>query len=215
MIVFTEITAAKEAEVDLKALNNHLAGLATTDALTGLANRRAFDTALDNLTYKAVQAQQDLALLMIDVDRFKAYNDTYGHPAGDACLKAIARSLARSAGVHPGAIVARYGGEEIAVILPSIQEREAFQAASRMCEAVRACALLHSGSEKGVVTVSIGVAMLSRRSGRRRGDLLKDADAGLYSAKARGRDQVQLGQNAKGATVTQTNETSAVKPRSA
>jgi diguanylate cyclase (GGDEF)-like protein/PAS domain S-box-containing protein len=192
MIVFTDITAAKQAEVNLQTLNNQLTELATTDALTGLSNRRAFDKAIDDLTRHAEQTGEDLALLMIDVDRFKSYNDTYGHPAGDVCLQAISQALTQVAARHPEAVVARYGGEEIAVILPCIQEAEASQMASRLCEVVRSRALPHSGSEKGIVTVSIGVAMHSRRGGRRREDLVKDADMALYDAKALGRDQVRL-----------------------
>ncbi|KQS59350.1 hypothetical protein ASG39_18700 [Rhizobium sp. Leaf371] len=194
MIVFTDVTAAKEAEVDLKVLNTHLAGLATTDALTGLSNRRAFDLALDEMTRKAKEAgeaNEGLGLLMIDVDRFKAYNDTYGHPAGDACLKAIAACLAEAASVHPDAVVARYGGEEIAVILPGVGEEQALHIAERLCAAVRGRMMPHAGSDKGIVTVSIGVALSSPHGGQRRDDLLTEADSGLYSAKALGRDQVQ------------------------
>jgi diguanylate cyclase (GGDEF)-like protein/PAS domain S-box-containing protein len=192
MIVFTDVSVAKQTVANLTSLNSHLAGLATTDALTGLANRRAFDTKLNELTRSATKAGEGLALLMIDVDRFKSYNDTYGHPAGDACLQVIAERLAEAAAAHPDAMVARYGGEEIAVILPRVQTDEGLQIATQLCEAVRARALPHSGSEKGIVTVSIGVASLSHGSGRRSDDLLKDADAGLYNAKALGRDQVQL-----------------------
>jgi diguanylate cyclase (GGDEF)-like protein len=192
MIVFTDVTAAKQAEVNLQTLNNQLTELATTDALTGLSNRRAFDQALDSLTQKADQTGEDLALLMIDVDCFKSYNDTYGHPAGDACLQMISHSLAQAAARYPEAVVARYGGEEIAVILPSIQEKDAVEIALHLCEGVRRRALPHSVSEKGIVTVSIGVAMHSRKSGRRREDLVKDADLALYDAKALGRDQVRL-----------------------
>lgn len=194
MIVFTDVTAAKKAEVDLKVLNNHLAGLATTDALTGLFNRRAFDVALDDMTRKAVEAGQGLGLLLIDVDRFKAFNDTYGHPEGDACLKAIATSLLQASSIHPGAVVARYGGEEIAVILPDVRAGAALEIAEALCAAVRARGIPHAGSEKGIVTVSIGVAQSSLRGAHRKDDLLKEADSGLYSAKALGRDQVQLAQ---------------------
>ncbi|KQS78842.1 hypothetical protein ASG25_09435 [Rhizobium sp. Leaf384] len=197
MIVFTDVTAAKEDEVNLKALNVHLVGLATTDSLTGLANRRAFDAAFDDLTRDCLQAGDDLALLMIDVDWFKAYNDTYGHPAGDACLKTISAALARTVATYPRAVIARYGGEEIAVIVPGVREFQGSALASSLCEAVRACALPHAASEKGIVTVSVGSALLSKRTGRRRGDLLADADAGLYEAKAHGRDQVRSAQAPK------------------
>lgn len=191
MVVFTDITDVKEAEADLKAMNLRLADLATTDALTGLANRRAFDEALIEKTLQACRTGHDLALMMIDVDRFKAYNDTYGHRAGDAALQQVAHIVREIGSAHDHALVARYGGEEIAVIIPRLDAAAALTVAESMCAAVRTAALVHGESEHGIVTVSIGIALLSRRQGRRTTDLVDNADKALYQAKADGRNQAR------------------------
>jgi diguanylate cyclase (GGDEF)-like protein len=127
---------------------------------------------------------------MIDVDRFKAYNDRYGHPAGDKALKLVTNCL-REAALRPGDSLARYGGEEFVAILPNTDEDGAYVIAERLRKSLRHLALPHEGSEKGVITVSIGIASYGSHIVERRDtDLLRRADQALYDAKAAGRDRV-------------------------
>ena len=148
--------AAEAANRALEAANEALEALAMQDALTGLANRRHFDRALDEEFRRAMRSNTSLALVMIDVDQFKQFNDTYGHPEGDACLRAIGAVVARLLN-RPGDVAARYGGEEIAVILPGNSEAEACEMAARIADDIRRLDIPHEGSIHGVVTVSAGV----------------------------------------------------------
>lgn len=178
----------KNAEGALRTLTNELQQLATTDGLTGLMNRRAFDLAFAAELARAAREHASLALLMIDVDKFKNYNDRYGHPAGDDCLRAVALVL-KQAIKRPADIVARYGGEEFVVLLPSTDEDGALVIAEDARKSLRALAIPHEASPKGVVTASIGLCV-SVGDGERDIDLLARADEALYDAKAAGRDRV-------------------------
>lgn len=181
MIAFSDVTIHREREERLRELNEKLSALAATDSLTGLTNRRAFDEALR----QAVIAGRGLSLLMIDVDRFKAYNDGYGHLEGDECLRRVAERLASTFAPVRGSVVARYGGEEFTVLLPLVGVQEAQSLALLACNSVRGLGVPHDFSEKGLVTVSVGVAGSMIGSAR---EILTAADAGLYAAKAAGRD---------------------------
>ncbi|MDM9627652.1 diguanylate cyclase [Rhizobium sp. S152] len=181
LIVFSDVTAHREREERLRELNERLSTLASTDSLTGLTNRRAFDNALA----KALIPGRRLSLLMIDVDSFKAYNDGYGHLEGDECLRQVADRLAETFAPVYGAVAARYGGEEFTILLPSVDLDEAQSLALMACNSVRGLSIPHTFSEKGVVTVSVGIACTASGSAR---ELLNSADAGLYAAKAAGRD---------------------------
>jgi diguanylate cyclase (GGDEF)-like protein len=175
---------------ELSALNRELLRLSTVDALTGIANRREFDSGLERLWRSAACSREPLALIMIDVDHFKAYNDDFGHQAGDDCLRTIARCLAQSL-LRPGDFVARYGGEEFAAVLPATALDAAVVVAERMRAAVRQKAIPHRpGSEPGIVTVSLGVTSALPARGGAFQDLVASADRALYEAKRRGRDQV-------------------------
>jgi diguanylate cyclase (GGDEF)-like protein len=172
--------------------------LTSTDALTGIANRRAFDQELEREWRRATRARTPLALLMVDVDCFKPYNDTRGHPAGDACLRAVAQALA-GATRRAGDLVARYGGEEFVVLLPQATTDEAERLAQHMCEAVQALDMPHGASVAGPnVTVSIGVGSVvpawfgqeaDSHDGAPAGRLLEAADQALYQAKEAGRNR--------------------------
>jgi diguanylate cyclase (GGDEF)-like protein len=157
--------------------------LATTDALTGLKNRRKFDTAIDAEWRRATRQKSPLALLMIDADHFKAYNDTFGHQAGDEILVGIAICISDSVR-RAGDCAARYGGEEFAVLLPGLSPEEAVRVAETIRQKVR------DWSE--VTTVSIGIASLTPSASMDCSELVKAADKALYAAKANGRDQSVL-----------------------
>ncbi|HEY5800903.1 MAG TPA: diguanylate cyclase, partial [Burkholderiaceae bacterium] len=180
-----------DTQTKLLASNAELERLALQDALTGLANRRQFDLALASEFRRAVRRQTSLALLMLDVDNFKRYNDEYGHPAGDRCLQAISGVIH---GQRPGDLSARYGGEEFAILLPDTTLDGAVKLAQHLRDGVRALKLPHKRNPAGIVTISIGVAALTPPRGE--GDahlLLQTADAALYAAKASGRDAVSTG----------------------
>ena len=191
LIVYSDVTAAKDADAHLRSLNQRLEAMALHDGLTGLLNRRAFDIELDAAVARARGGGETFSLLMIDVDHFKAFNDTYGHPAGDDCLRAIGNRVRTALRSYFGAQVARYGGEEIAAILPHAREGEANAVASLVVSAVRALGLAHVGSDRAIVTVSIGVAVWHHGVMTSSADVLVAADKGLYSAKAAGRDCVK------------------------
>jgi diguanylate cyclase (GGDEF)-like protein len=176
-------------EAKLKRAWQAMEGLATLDGLTGIANRRRFDTALEEEWRRAGRARRSLSLLLIDVDQFKAYNDNYGHLAGDASLRAIAQAISQVAG-RPGDLIARYGGEEFAVLLPAADADGAARVAARVCGAVHDLALPHLFSMAQRVTVSIGVATVVPEEGIDPLVLIAIADKALYNAKHRGRNQV-------------------------
>jgi diguanylate cyclase (GGDEF)-like protein len=161
-----------------------LRGEATTDALTGLANRRAFDSALAGLQHSRREGDAEFSLLLLDLDKFKNYNDDFGHQAGDDALRATGRIL-RSA-LRPSDIPARYGGEEFAVLLPSTNAAGAMEVAERIVKDFRSVSWPHR-----MVTVSIGLAEARCVDGLQ--ELIARADSGLYAAKRAGRNGVAVG----------------------
>ncbi|WP_027052226.1 diguanylate cyclase [Mesorhizobium erdmanii] len=187
--VYSDITEAKQVEAELLSANQKLNLLAHRDGLTELLTRRAFDDALAREFARARRNAMPLSLLLIDVDWFKRFNDLYGHPAGDACLRAVSRCIEATAR-RPADAAARYGGEEFALILPETDARGAFVIAESLRGKVRDLALAHAGSEKGIVTVSIGVGTVDGGAAIEIADLLRRADEALYGAKAAGRDRV-------------------------
>ncbi|MDO9713623.1 diguanylate cyclase [Paracraurococcus sp. LOR1-02] len=188
------IVAVKRDVTERKALERRLAALARTDGLTGLPNRRAFDEALALEWSRARRESTPVSLLLLDVDRFKLFNDTYGHPAGDACLRAVAGAVA-SAVHRPADLVARYGGEEIVVLLPNTSAAGAEMLAEQVRAAVEAVGLTHTANlPSSVVTVSVGVAtaLPAADPDLFAEALLAAADAALYSAKHSGRNRVTV-----------------------
>jgi len=168
------------------------AELAEIDALTGTKNRRMFDEHLLRLWRQAVDDGRALGIVLIDVDHFKAYNDRYGHQAGDQALRRVAQSLQGFAG-RPLDLLARYGGEEFGVLLYDIDETQARALAERIRRAVVALAIEHRGSATApVVTISIGVAVIKPRDERGSRGALQLADEALYQAKIGGRNRIQL-----------------------
>jgi diguanylate cyclase (GGDEF)-like protein len=167
--------------------------LLSTDSMTGIANRRRFDIALEREWRRCRRAGAPMSLLMIDVDHFKAYNDHCGHPQGDACLRQLAQLLVDTAG-RPGDIVARYGGEEFVVLLPGVGAAGALAVANKLAAALRHADIFHPRSPAGPrMTISIGAATAKNLSGEP-ASLVEFADRLLYAAKAAGRNQVSVGQ---------------------
>lgn len=196
-VVCSDITQGKQSEQALRDLNMRLAELAETDGLTGLLNRRAFDAVLGQEIGRVARGGGPLSILLLDVDRFKAFNDTYGHIAGDACLRAIADCL-RSVAHRPADRAARYGGEEMVLVLPNTPEDGAVALAHDLRNRIRALQIAHTGSEKAIVTASIGVATLANHTiGHDAGRLVVRADEALYLAKAAGRDLVRAWEPAR------------------
>jgi diguanylate cyclase (GGDEF)-like protein len=175
----------------LAAGQAELRRLTAVDPLTGIANRRAFDQAIDAEWRRAARARTNLSLLLLDVDCFKSFNDVYGHPAGDDCLRTIATVLTGTAR-RGGETIARCGGEEFAVLLPGVDRSEASALARKLCHSIRDLGIQHSASTVAeAVTISVGVATarpLRESSGP--GRLVEEADQALYAAKAAGRDRV-------------------------
>jgi two-component system, chemotaxis family, response regulator WspR len=171
--------------------------LSGADALTELANRRLFDETLEREWDRAGRTRQPLAIILADIDRFKAHNDTYGHQAGDECIRQVAAVLKR--GVRqPSDLVARYGGEEFAVILPSADVAGAAVVAERMRRDVESLKLAHVNNVVGHdVTVSLGVAVMVPDTSASISALVAAADEALYRAKAVGRNQVIVADSAE------------------
>jgi diguanylate cyclase (GGDEF)-like protein len=184
------LVVARTAEVE--AANARLAQLVREDALTGVANRRRLDEALEEEWRRGSRRRTPLALALIDVDYFKAYNDRLGHPAGDACLKAVAQAVVETC-QRAGELVARYGGEEFAVLLPGVSREQAGTAAENLRQRVLALALPHPESAVGPqLTVSVGVASTQPAIDQKAADLVAAADRALYAAKQAGRNRVEL-----------------------
>lgn len=170
-------------------VNKLLNELAELDGLTGLANRRSLNIHLERLWRQAVRDEQAVAIVMIDVDHFKRYNDRYGHAQGDAALRAVADSIAQHAR-RPMDITARYGGEEFAMVWYHPSGSELQRMGEMLCEAVVDLNFPHAGSEIGKVSISVGVAVLTPSKDQLSEDLLRAADMALYQAKAQGRNRV-------------------------
>jgi len=181
-----------EATRELAGINASLREQSSQDSLTGIPNRRSFDSAFEQEWHHAARSGKPLALIMADVDHFKRYNDTYGHQKGDECLKAVAGAM-RTAARRKVDVVARYGGEEFAMLLPDTPAVSALLVAGRVLEAVRALRLPHeSSSTSDHVTMSLGVCATVPRGGVQPHDLVKVTDRALYDAKSKGRNQAVL-----------------------
>lgn len=190
VVAHDDITRRKLAEIRGRGVNRLLRAQASTDGLTGIANRRGFDEALEREWRVHRRGRAALSLALLDVDCFKRFNDHWGHPAGDACLRAVARSI-RSSLRRPGDLAARYGGEEFAVILPRTDERGAAGILEAILVGVRGLSIAHPTSKvsRGVVTLSLGVATMVPTGDGALADLLHRADEALYEAKSGGRDR--------------------------
>jgi diguanylate cyclase (GGDEF)-like protein len=177
-----------DMQTELNEANRKLERLAAYDALTQVPNRRSFDEALVRFTLQAKREKTELALLLIDIDHFKPYNDHYGHAKGDSCLVQFAAALTECL-LRPVDLVARYGGEEFAILLPNTSLEGAENVAKRIVETLEKLALPHEASPMGqYLTASIGVA-LSGEGNVEPNAFIEKADVALYKAKDLGRNQ--------------------------
>jgi diguanylate cyclase (GGDEF)-like protein len=165
--------------------------LAVEDQLTGLANRRSIDDTLNKEWASASRHDRPLALIMLDVDYFKKYNDHYGHQSGDECLKGISRVL-RETAQRANDLAARYGGEEFLLILPDTDRNTAQLIGENVCASIAALKIPHEKSTFKIVTVSAGISVLSSKSYKDIAGLMRAADSALYQAKQMGRNQAKL-----------------------
>lgn len=178
-----------DREQKLRTANSSLEQLTLLDPLTGVSNRRGFDSSFDAAWRRALRRQYPIALLLVDVDYFKAVNDLHGHAFGDECLAAMARAMDASAR-RPDDLVARLGGEEFALLLPETTADGAVLVAHRLHESVRKLALMNQGSPfDRLLTVSIGIAICIPTHGVKSADLYEAADQALYTAKDQGRNR--------------------------
>ena len=178
--------------ITLKLKSDWLEELSMVDGLTHIPNRRFFDEEYKKKCKETIRDHNTVALLMIDVDYFKRYNDHYGHGKGDECLIKIAGAL-KSTLKRPNDMVARYGGEEFIVILQGIDKEGAYKVAESLIEAVRELEITHEYSTiAGYVTISVGMAFKEAESTLCKEDLLKMADDALYSAKESGRNRLVI-----------------------
>ena len=179
----------RERTQQLEEANRRLEALSYTDPLTNLSNRRAFDEALDVEWRRGVRSKKPIALLMIDIDHFKSFNDTYGHPAGDSCLVSVAAALG-SVVRRAADTLARYGGEEFVALLPETDAPGVSAIAERMRAAVEALNIPNARAVSGRVTVSVGHAALVPNAAGGVATLMAAADVALYQAKRGGRNRV-------------------------
>ncbi len=179
--------AAREEE--LRIANQHLEELASLDGLTGLANRRGFDRELERVWQAARDRREPLALMMIDIDHFKLYNDRYGHVAGDTCLRAVGETLSLVT-LEEAVLVARYGGEEFALLLPGLDLARAAALAEEARKSIEDLLITHAEAPCGLVSISIGVESLIPDKSGTASDLVEAADNALYAAKRNGRNTV-------------------------
>ena len=177
----------QSANAQLRTANIALERLSQRDGLTGIANRRRFDARLDSLWRMQSGAAEPMAVLLIDIDHFKAYNDGYGHLAGDDCLRRVANALG---GVDDE--IARFGGEEFALLLLSGDPLEVAAKAHLLHRAVAALGLEHKYAPSGKVSVSVGAGMIASAAEGPATQLIERADGALYEAKRQGRDRVVM-----------------------
>ncbi len=188
---------AREAELlrmteQLEIINKTLENLINIDSLTEVANRRYFDRLLENEWQRAIRRADSLALLMIDLDDFKAYNDTHGHQKGDQCLRQVASAL-NEVIKRAGDLVVRYGGEEFAVVLPNTDSEGAMVVAERLRSEIDTLKIPHEHASSGdTLTVSIGIAAGVPKEGDDRRQIVTAAESALYIAKSEGRNCIRV-----------------------
>jgi diguanylate cyclase (GGDEF)-like protein/PAS domain S-box-containing protein len=186
--ISSDITIHKLEKEKLEEVNVVLQHLSSIDGLTSIANRRYFDDSLEREWRRAIRKKAELSLVMVDIDYFKSFNDTYGHLSGDECIKTVAQVLNSSIN-RPGDLAARFGGEEFIVLLPDTESEGAMKVARKIRATVEALQIHHQGSSiNNYVTVSLGVATISPLLEQASKELVYAADRALYDAKQNGRN---------------------------
>jgi diguanylate cyclase (GGDEF)-like protein len=187
------VLRTEEERAQLSVTQRQLEALARTDALTMMPNRRAFDHALDQhiLGYRA---ETDAALLMLDIDYFKSYNDQYGHPAGDECLRKVSQAIGSSL-MRSTDVAARWGGEEFCILMPGAPLAVSERVAIKILSSVRDLGITHGGNPEGIVTVSIGIAQRSNNA-EDPSLWIQRADMALYTSKHEGKNRYHVAQMA-------------------
>ncbi|RKL66580.1 hypothetical protein CR203_14935 [Salipaludibacillus neizhouensis] len=190
---FRDVTVKTVADQKLKKANQLLERLSLQDGLTGIANRRCFDDTLVREWNKRLDVSIPISLILLDIDFFKAFNDLYGHQAGDACLKQLG-SFLRNITIGTEDLAARYGGEEFVMLLPDRSIDQAIDIANRIQETVRSARIPHNGSNINgeILTLSIGISTKLVTPSSQPTDMITEADAALYEAKRSGRNQIKL-----------------------
>jgi two-component system chemotaxis family response regulator WspR len=191
--------ALRESQQQLLDANIELQRLNNVDALTGASNRKHFNEYIETEWKRAAREQSPLSVLMIDVDDFKRYNDTYGHLAGDQALRKVAEAMRKVTG-RPADLAARFGGEEFVIVLPATALDGAKTVGKRLCQSIEELQIPHSASSAGqFLTVSVGGAsMIPRRRDSSVVALIETADVALYEAKKAGKNRVvTLGQDSQ------------------
>ncbi|MGV8917495.1 MAG: diguanylate cyclase [Pseudomonas sp.] len=185
--------ALRVSQQQLLDTNLVLQRLMNSDGLTGLSNRRHFDEYLDLEWRRAIREQTQISLLMLDVDYFKTYNDSFGHLEGDEALRQVAEAMRQSC-TRPSYLPARYGGEEFALVLPDTSPGVARLVAEKLRQSVAGLGIQNNSPQEGsTLTVSIGLATMTPQAGSSARQLIQEADKGLYMAKNSGRNQVVVG----------------------
>jgi diguanylate cyclase (GGDEF)-like protein len=190
--VFTSCIVLVMLLCDIVGVYERLGRVARIDVLTSLDNRRSFDEYFQVVYHNACRFRRSIGLLVIDIDLFKRYNDSYGHLAGDACLRRVANAIAGCAR-HPLDFIARYGGEEFVVVLPDTPPRGVAVVAERIRAAVEGLAIPHGSAARGLVTLSIGIGYAAEPRPGEQSALFEAADTALYEAKDRGGNAVAHG----------------------
>jgi diguanylate cyclase (GGDEF)-like protein len=186
------VKARVRTHLELKRQRDYLQNISSLDGLTGISNRRRFDEFIQKEWRRSARSQKPLSLLMMDIDFFKPFNDHYGHPEGDTCLKMVARTLAEAL-QRPGDLVARYGGEEFVSILPGTDYSGLIITAEKIRHNIEKLAIPHKKSSiSEVVTISLGGITVAPNLDNSYQDIIKKADDCLYIAKEKGRNQASI-----------------------
>jgi two-component system, cell cycle response regulator len=189
-MTFRDISDRKQIEITLKRANLRLTYQANIDSLTQISNRRRFDEYINQEWSRCAREREYLSLILCDVDYFKAYNDTYGHQAGDNCLYEVAQGIEKAV-KRPADVAFRYGGEEFAVILPHTEGQGAIKVAEEIHEQIKNLQILHAASEvDNIVSLSLGVSSIIPSTQTSPHILISVADDALYDAKLKGRNRV-------------------------
>ncbi|WP_036480276.1 diguanylate cyclase [Myxosarcina sp. GI1] len=196
-MTFRDISERKQIEIALESANIRLQSQVNYDSLTKVYNRRRFDEYIASEWLRCAREQQYISLILCDIDRFKAYNDTYGHVLGDRCLQQVAQGIDRGV-QRPADLVFRYGGEEFAIVLPNTDIGGAVKVAEQIRQDIEQLQIAHSSSAAGYVTLSMGVFSMIPNAHTEHQVLITGADRALYQAKAQGRDRVVANINTSG-----------------